>query len=414
MASFPQVWTVSQLTRYLQALVQSQEPLQDLWVRGEVSRVNRSAAGHMYFTLKDERSQVACVVWQERVFHLQVEPEPGMAVEVHGALDIYPARGVYQLYVDQVRPLGQGALFQAFLRLKARLETEGLFDPARKRALPLFPRVIGVVTSLMGAALRDILNTLHRRYPLVEVWLAPSLVQGEEAPEQLVQALRTMCQARPDVVILARGGGSWEDLWAFNDERVVRAVADCPVPVVTGVGHETDFTLVDFAADRRAATPTAAAELTTPHREELRRELEHLGARLAQALEGRLHRLGQSLEAWRARLERASPIHALRYERQRLDELSRRMYQAVRHRLERERLVLAGHARRLHALDPRAPLRRGYAWVMDRQGRVVRHASQVRPGQELQVQLHRGRLRVRVEAVEDEVQANRKESVRKA
>ena len=411
-----EAWTVSQLTRYLQALVHSQEALQDLWVRGEVSTVSRPASGHVYFTLKDARAQIRCVVWREHVDGLEVSPEQGRAVEVHGYLDIYGPRGTYQLYVDQVRPLGEGALFQAFLRLKARLEAEGLFAAHRKQALPAFPRVIGVVTSLTGAALRDILNTLRRRYPLVEVWLAPTLVQGEDAPQQVVQALERMIQAAPDLIILARGGGSLEDLWAFNDERVVRAVAASPIPVVTGVGHETDFTLVDFAADRRAPTPTGAAEMATPDRRALLRHLEHLRTRLLQAMARGLGFREQVLDGWARRLERVSPEYALRQERLRLDELSRRMVRAMAHRLERERLRLDGWEQRLHGLDPRGPLRRGYAWVLDETGRLVREATQVRTGERVRIRLYRGRLTARVEEVfvngGEGKQDGRKESVK--
>ena len=408
-----EAWTVSQLTRYLQALVHSQEALQNLWVRGEVSTVSRPASGHVYFTLKDERAQIRCVVWREDVDGLEVQPEQGRAVEVHGYLDIYGPRGTYQLYVDQIRPLGEGVLFQAFLRLKARLEAEGLFAAHRKQPLPPFPRVIGVVTSLTGAALRDILNTLRRRYPLVEVWLAPTLVQGEEAPRQVVAALERVIRASPDVIILARGGGSLEDLWAFNDERVVRAVAESPIPVVTGVGHETDFTLVDFAADRRAPTPTGAAEMATPDREELIRHLDHLRARLARAMERVIRFQEQVLLGWNRRLNQVSPVYTLRQERLRLDELSRRMTQAILHRLERERLRLSGWEQRLHGLDPKAPLRRGYAWVLDERGRLVREAAQVHVGERVHVHLYRGRLVTRVEDVHpDETFRQRKESVK--
>ncbi len=397
-----EAWTVSQLTRYLQALVHSQEALQNLWVRGEVSTVSRPASGHVYFTLKDERAQIRCVVWREDVDGLEVQPEQGQAVEVHGYLDIYGPRGTYQLYVDQIRPLGEGALFQAFLRLKARLEAEGLFAAHRKQPLPPFPRVIGVVTSLTGAALRDILNTLRRRYPLVEVWLAPTLVQGEEAPRRVVAALERMIRASPDVIILARGGGSLEDLWAFNDERVVRAVAESPIPVVTGVGHETDFTLVDFAADRRAPTPTGAAEMATPDREELIRHLDHLRARMVRAMERVIRFQEQVLLGWNRRLNQVSPVYTLRQERLRLDELSRRMTQAILYRMEREQLRLSGWQQRLHGLDPTAPLQRGYAWVLDERGRLVREATQVRVGERVHVRLHRGRLVTRVEDVHPE------------
>ncbi len=395
-------WTVSQLTRYLQALIQSQEILQDLWVRGEVSSVSRPASGHVYFTLKDERAQVRCVVWREDVEALEVQPENGRAVEVHGYLDVYGPRGTYQMYVDQIRPLGEGVLFQAFLRLKARLEAEGLFASHRKQALPAFPRVIGVVTSLTGAALRDILNTLRRRYPLVEVWLAPTLVQGEEAPEQVVKALGRMVQAGPDLIILARGGGSLEDLWTFNDERVVRAVAASPIPVVTGVGHETDFTLVDFAADQRAPTPTAAAEMATPDRMDLLRQLDQLRIRLVQSLERALVHQGQLLEGWARRLERASPGYTVRQERQRLDDLAHRLHQAMVHRWERELLRLDSWAQRLRGADPLGPLQRGYAWVRDEQGQVIRDATQVSPGARVHIRLYRGALDARVEEVHPE------------
>ncbi len=398
----PVIWTVSQLTRYLQALLQSSEPLQDLWVRGEISSLSRPVSGHLFFTLKDERAQVRCVIWQEHVAALQVQPENGMAVEVHGYLDVYGPRGTYQLYVDQVRPLGEGALFQAFLRLKARLEAEGLFAQHRKRALPRFPQVIGVVTSLTGAALRDILRTLSRRYPLAEVWVVPTLVQGEEAPEQLVRALEHLAQAGPDVIILARGGGSWEDLWAFNDERVVRAVAASPVPVVTGVGHETDFTLVDFAADVRAPTPTGAAEVVAPERAALVRQLQQLAARLRRAWQARVRHHHQELNLLARRLALVAPQRALRQEQLRLEEWRHRLERAAQRRWERELARWDHWFQRWRAVDPLAALRRGFALVYREGERVVRSAREVTPGERLDVYLAQGRLEVRVERIDPE------------
>src|SRR5512138_3601003 len=263
-----QQWTVSKLTFYIRKLLEENEVLQDVWVQGEISNLSRPASGHIYFTLKDSSAALKCVMWKTSAARLGIPLQDGMAVEVHGRIGIYEVSGQYQLYADQIRPVGEGALYQEFMRLKAMLEAEGLFAAERKRPIPMFPQTIGIVTSATGAALRDMLNTLRRRLPLVQVLLAPSPVQGVEAPPALVKAIQSLNQQSPnhplpDVILLARGGGSIEDLWAFNDERVVRAVAASSVPIICGVGHETDFTLCDFAADVRAPTPTAAAELAT-------------------------------------------------------------------------------------------------------------------------------------------------------
>jgi exodeoxyribonuclease VII large subunit len=254
----PQARSVSDVTRYLRDLFDSDDILRDVWVQGEISNFTRAASGHIYMTLKDAGAALRCVIWRTTAQRLQVAMQNGLAVEAHGAISIYERDGAYQLYIDALRPAGEGLLYQEFLRLKARLEAEGLFDEARKRPIPTFPRRIGLVTSPTGAALQDMLNTLRHRYPLAEVILAPSAVQGLEAPAELVRAIGALNRGTPpDVIILARGGGSLEDLWAFNDESVVRAVASSQAPIITGVGHETDFTLADFAADLRAPTPPA-------------------------------------------------------------------------------------------------------------------------------------------------------------
>jgi exodeoxyribonuclease VII large subunit len=261
----PAHWSVTELTRRVRLLLDTDPELQDAWVQGELSNLSRPASGHVYFTLKDSGASLRCVMWKTDAARLRVAVQDGMAVEAHGHVSVYEAGGQYQLYVDTLKPAGEGALYAEFLRLKALLEAEGLFDAARKRSIPDLPRRIGIVTSATGAALRDILNTLRRRLPLLEVVLAASPVQGDEAPAALALALAELNRvAEPDVILLARGGGAIEDLWAFNDERVVRAVIASRAPVICGVGHETDFTLADFAADLRAPTPTAAAEMATP------------------------------------------------------------------------------------------------------------------------------------------------------
>lgn len=254
----PSSLTVSQLTLYLRELLESDPVLMDVWVEGEISNLSRPSSGHIYFTLKDAAAALRCVIWRTTATRLRVDLQNGLAVAAHGRISLYERDGTYQLYIDQLRPAGEGWLYQEFMRLKARLEEEGLFAPERKRPLPEWPARIGIVTSPTGAALQDMLNTLRRRFPLAEVILAPCAVQGDEAPPEIVRALEQLnrLSPAPDVILLARGGGSLEDLWAFNDERVVRAVAASVVPVITGVGHETDFTLSDFAADQRA--PCAA------------------------------------------------------------------------------------------------------------------------------------------------------------
>ncbi len=392
-------WTVTDLTRYLRHLLESDDSLQGLWVQGEVSNLSRPSSGHVYFTLKDAGAQLRCVMWRSDAARLRFLPQDGMGVEAHGRISVYEAGGQYQLYVDALRPLGEGALYQEFLRLKSLLEAEGLFDAERKRPLPERPRRIGIVTSPTGAALRDMLNTLRRRNPLVEVVLAPTPVQGEEAPPALVEALERLNRlAAPDVILLARGGGSIEDLWAFNDERVVRAVAASAAPVVSGVGHETDFTLVDFAADLRAPTPTAAAELATPL------TLQDFWADLS-AIQGRLQtRMSALFERQRVRLENAadrlrffSPLRRLQTERQRLDEAARRLAAAQAHRLQLAAARLGGLANRLQALSPLGVLERGYALVTRRRdGRLVTSRAQATVGEALAVRVRDGTFAARV------------------
>ncbi|MCJ7695056.1 MAG: exodeoxyribonuclease VII large subunit, partial [Anaerolineaceae bacterium] len=256
--SNPTILSISQLTRYLRELLESDEILQDIWVRGEVSNFSQPRSGHIYFTLKDNEASIKCVMWKGQAMRLRFEMRDGLALEAHGSMSVYEAGGQVQLYIDLMRPAGEGLLYQEFLRVKASLEAEGLFDPEHKRPIPKLPKRIGIVTSSTGAALQDILNTLSRRYPLAQVFLAATQVQGAEAPTGIVAALALVNKlANPDVIIIGRGGGSIEDLWAFNSEDVARAIYNSKAPVISGVGHETDFTIADFVADLRAPTPTA-------------------------------------------------------------------------------------------------------------------------------------------------------------
>jgi len=390
-------WTVSDLTRHLRQMLESDPDLQAVWVQGEISNLSRPSSGHVYFTLKDSSAALRCVIWKKDAARLRFEPADGMSVEVHGSISVYEAGGQYQLYADSLLPLGEGALYAEFLRLKTLLEAEGLFDPARKRPIPERPGRIGIVTSPTGAALRDMLNTLRRRYPLAEVILAPAPVQGDEAPPALAAALRSLnLSAAPDVILLGRGGGSIEDLWAFNDERVVRAVTESRAPVITGVGHETDFTLADFAADLRAPTPTAAAELATSVTvQDLRATLADSARTLADAMYDLIGQQRANLDGSLASLQFFTPMRRVQSERQRVDELSRRELSAQAHRLDLEAARLKGLEEHLLALSPLAVLGRGYA-VVTKAERVVISRSQVREGDGIHVRVKDGEFDARV------------------
>ena len=390
-------YTVSDLTRHLRQLLEADTDLQGVWVQGEISNFSRPSSGHLYFTLKDSGASLRCVMWRNDAARLRFALSDGMAVEAHGGVSIYEAGGQYQLYADLLRPVGEGALYQEYLRLKALLEAEGLFDAARKRPVPELPRRIGIVTSPTGAALRDVLNTLRRRLPLVEVILAPAPVQGTEAPPALVAALEALNRvAVPDVILLARGGGSIEDLWAFNDERLVRAISQSQAPVISGVGHETDFTLADFVADLRAPTPTAAAELATAVTVlDLHAALEEMGRVIAAQMESLFERHQTRLEGFRQALQFYSPLRRVQTERQRVDELGRRIQAAQVHRLELSKAWLTGLENRLGTLSPLAVLGRGYA-VVTRAGRVVTSHSQVKTGDDVHVRVQDGEFDAQV------------------
>jgi exodeoxyribonuclease VII large subunit len=394
-AQSTQQWTVSKLTFYIRKLLEEDETLQDVWVQGEISNLSRPASGHVYFTLKDSSAALKCVMWKTSAARLGIPLQDGKAVEVHGKIGVYEVSGQYQLYADQIRPVGEGALYQEFMRLKAMLEAEGLFAPERKRPIPMFPQKIGIVTSATGAALRDILNTLRRRLPLVQVVLAPSPVQGIEAPPALVKAIQSLNLHSPEVIIIARGGGSIEDLWAFNDERVVRAVAISAVPVICGVGHETDFTLCDFAADLRAPTPTAAAELATQITMiDLRGALQNYKTRMLSATLNLLAEQKTALSSLVSQLRYISPDRRIQSERQRVDELARRAHSSLYHHIQLQSTHVKGMQRRLEALNPNAVLGRGYAVVTRKDnGSVVSRVAQA--SDEMKVRVSDGEFEVK-------------------
>jgi len=431
----------TQLNTLARDLLEGAFPL--VWVEGELGNLSRPGSGHLYFTLKDARAQVRCALFKPKSQWLNFVPREGLRVLARGRLTLYEARGDYQLVCDSLEEAGEGALRRAFEELKKKLETEGLFEAARKRPLPAFVRRLGVVTSPSGAAVRDVLSVLARRFPLVEAEVLPVPVQGEAAPAQIVAMLRRAIRSgRYDALLLARGGGSLEDLWAFNDERVVRAIAESDVPVVSAIGHETDFSLSDFVADLRAPTPSVAAELLVPSRHDLRQRIDGLHRRLralqAQRLRQsaqradraaiRLHAqrprarldllcrrqlesqrrlqaaLRRQLDRLHARLRHADAVLRARHPerrlallRQRLQSLSLRPQAALARRLQHDTLRLRGLARSLETVSPLATVARGYAILQRQDGRVVRSVSAVDDGERLLARLPDGRLPVRVE-----------------
>ena len=436
------ILTPSQLNALARDILEGSFPL--IWVEGELGNVSRPASGHLYFTLKDERAQVRCAMFRPKSTWLKFAPREGLRVLARGRLTLYEARGDYQLVLEHMEEAGEGALRRAFEALKAKLAADGVFDEARKRPLPAYARRIGLVTSPSGAVVRDVLSVLARRFPLVEVEVLPVQVQGESAAAQIRGMLsRAIASERYDVLLIARGGGSLEDLWAFNDEQLARAIAASPVPVVSAVGHETDFSLSDFAADLRAPTPSVAAELLVPHRSDLGTRLDGLQRRLQRLQSDRLRQLAQRadravlrlqaarpqarlalfcrrqdeavrrlraalhrrLDAERARLRHADAIlRACHPQRrlvllaQRLGTLRTRPQAALARRLQRDALHLRGLARSLETVSPLATIARGYAILQHPDGRIVRHVGDAAAGDALRARLQDGVLTLKVDS----------------
>ncbi len=434
------VLTVSQLTARIRELLA--QNFTDIWVEGEISNAHLAQSGHLYFTLKDDRAQVRCVCFKQQLRLLKFRPEDGLQVTVRGSISVYDARGEYQIYVENVEPVGLGALQLAFDQLKKRLEAEGLFDPARKKPLPLLPRRIGLITSPRGAAVRDVVRILRRRFHNVHLTLYPVRVQGEGAAGEIVKALQYFNRQKlADVLILTRGGGSLEDLWAFNEEAVARAIAASAIPVISGVGHETDFTIADFVADVRASTPSAAAELVVQTRREFDKHIADLGDALVQQIRYRILVLSRRVHELAADRAFRRPLDLLRQARQRADEFTSRLAAALQARLDQSRRRFTAAQLRIVSFDFRAriaalrlrlekrcadlglradrllrtkrerldrlrlqleergPMRvleRGYAIATDAAGNVLRSTDQVALGDTVAVQLARGRLTTEV------------------
>jgi exodeoxyribonuclease VII large subunit len=419
-AAAPRIWTVGALCRAVADALDAR--FNPVAVRGEISGLSRPASGHLYFCLKDAQGQVRCAMFRRAAGMLNFVPREGELVEVWGRLGVYEARGDLQLVVETMRRAGQGTLFEQFMRLKAKLEDEGLFDEARKRSAPAMPRGIGLVTSPQAAALHDVVTALKRRACHVPVVFAPAAVQGSAAPAELVDALERLyaraARGEIDVILLVRGGGSIEDLWAFNDERLARTIVRSPVPLICGVGHETDFTIADFCADVRAPTPTAAAELAARPRQDWLDELEGLGHQLQRCVQRRVDSTEQRLDQASARLGR--PLARLAAQEVRLGRAAHRLHYAMHARLQRERgrfvpaqqqIAAALHSRldkgaraleraatRLELLDPTLVLRRGYALLRDEQGLPVTSAARTHPGQQVTATLADGEVALTVRA----------------
>ncbi|MCY3908067.1 MAG: exodeoxyribonuclease VII large subunit [Anaerolineaceae bacterium] len=392
-------WTVAEITARIRLLLESDGELQDVAVSGEISNLTRARSGHWYFTLKDAGASLRCVMWRSAAARQRFLPQEGDAVQALGHIGVYEPRGEYQLYATLLRPMGVGDLYARFEALKAALEAEGLFDLGRKRALPAFPRVIGVVTSPQAAAFQDVCNVLRRRFPLAQVWLSPAAVQGLEAPAQLRAALaRLNAKEEVDVILLIRGGGSIEDLWAFNDEALARAIVASRLPLVSGVGHETDFTIADFVADLRAPTPSAAAELVAPDLAELDQTTGLARARLTELQRGRLAQLQDRLGSGRRNLALLSPQRELATQRQRLDDQELRLQRAWAGAQGSLAARLAQATAALGAADPQAILQRGYAILTHAEGgKRVTGVKEAQVGDALLAQLRDGDLPLRVE-----------------
>src|SRR5262245_21435300 len=383
------VVTVSELLRSVRDSLERRFPL--AWVRGEISNLTRAPSGHCYFTLKDGQAQVDCVMFRSRAALLQAELQDGARVEVRARVTLYEPRGRFQLAVEAVRQAGLGPLYERFLKVKEKLEREGLFDAGLKRQLPEFPRCIGVVTSLAAAALRDVLTTLARRNPALAVVVYPVPVQGQGAARKIARMLEKAGErAECDVLLLVRGGGSIEDLWQFNEEFLARAIRACPIPVVVGVGHETDFTIADFAADARAPTPTAAAEMASPSRAELLARLTACAQSIAREMRRRLEYAAQGLDGWVRRL--VHPAARLAAHRDLVLQLNARLAFALAHCVHRSGAKLERLQAALAGLDPAAVLARGYSITYDAAGTVLRDAASVKEGDPPRTRLARGEL----------------------
>lgn len=388
-----QILNVSDLTRLTKELLETSFPL--FWISGEISNFTRAASGHWYFSLKDDRAQVRCVMFKGRNSLVDRMPREGDLIEARATVTLYEARGDFQLTVEFMQPAGLGRLYEAFEQLKQRLQAEGLFDVSRKQAIPTNPQRIGVVTSPDAAALRDVLTAIRRRYPGMGVVIYPTPVQGKDAAARIAQAIGLADQRQEvDTLLICRGGGSIEDLWSFNEEVVARAVADCRLPTISGVGHETDFTIVDFVADLRAATPTAAAELACPDQSQLRQQVSQARQSLMRTMQSLLRQHAQTPDYLSRRL--VSPAQQLQQQTQTVKQWQHRLTLAMQQQLHRQQRLLQSYANSLQQLNPHQVLARGYAIVKNAQGQAITDTAALTLNEPLQVTLHHGEAEVMV------------------
>lgn len=402
-----QIFTVTALNEYIKMKLESDEALLHVFIRGEISNFTNHKSGHFYFTVKDETSRLSAVMFRSAASKLAFMPENGMKIIIGGRISAYVRDGQYQIYADTMEPDGVGALYIAYEQLKAKLGAEGLFDEGKKKPLPRYPMRIGVITSPTGAAIRDIINILGRRFPIAEVILYPSLVQGESAAPQLISGMKYFNEnGNVDVIIIGRGGGSLEDLWAFNSEALVREVAASKIPVISAVGHEIDFTLCDFAADRRAPTPSAAAEIAVPERFELRRKLGNVTTRLELIETKRLEYLRAALERLAKSRALTDPRNFLDDRRMALGVAEDKLYNRITFLLERKKSALAGRTAKLDAMNPLAVLSRGYGAAFDDGGCVIKSTTEVKIGENINLMLSDGTVFATVNGIKPNEKEN--------
>lgn len=399
MMNTPKIITVSQLNFYLKSLIDNDQNLRFVFLEGEISNLtDHYSSGHIYFSLKDEKSVVKAVMFSYAAKNLKFKPENGMKVILRARVSVYEPSGQYQLYVEDMQPDGVGALSLQFEQLKEKLSKEGLFDKAHKKPIPTFPETIGVITSPTGAAVRDILNILSRRYPSADIVMCPVLVQGENAASQLTQAIKRFSESKiADVVIIGRGGGSQEDLWAFNDENLARAIYDCETPVISAVGHETDFTICDFVSDLRAPTPSAAAELAVPDKDELIAELMAQRQYLSALIDKKLLSFESSLDNSSRLLSAYSPLNVIEIGEKDMKNLSDRMLSVSKQLIENNTKNLTETASKLSTLNPVAVLMRGYSYITDTDNKTVSSISDVNVGDKINIKVSDGTLSAVVE-----------------
>ena len=390
------IYSVWEITRYIKQKLDSDELLRDIYVKGELSNVSQPTSGHVYFTLKDEYAELRCVMFRDRNALLKFTLEDGMSVIVRGHISVYEKRGKYQLYVEELQESGIGELYRAFEQLKKKLKDEGMFDAAYKKPIPAIPRTIGIITSPTGAAIRDMINITRRRFPHVHILLAPVAVQGEEAAPQIVNAIKLMNRVnselmKVDVLVVGRGGGSIEELWAFNEESVARAIFASEIPVISAVGHETDFTIADFVADRRAATPSEAAELVVPDKRQIEKNLSAFELQLRQNIYKMIEEQRRRLESIEKNVLFRTPTERINQYRQTVDELKRTLIAEVIHRVQLHKKELQALTGKLDALSPRAILERGYSICLKEQ-KVVRSVMDITTGDMLRVLFQDGEV----------------------